>query len=378
MSMPSDENEGGSYWGRLTDGQSAGGVDASVRLGATGIEVTPSSGGETVLWPYASLSAAEPIRPRSIDVLLSTSIADGRTLFVPSPKFALALLPHAPQVGARAERWRNVRPWLAVTAAIIALIGVIYALDLSPARSIATFLPDSWRKTLGTAVVKSMVAGKQECIAPGGREALEAMSKRLSNANLGHNFEVKVYDWSLVNAFAAPGGKIVLTRGLIEKADGPDEVAGVLSHEMGHAIKLHPESSVIRAIGFTAAIEIMTGGSSGSIANLGVLLAQLGYSRAAEREADDQGLALLKDAKVSPKGLGQFFQRVMKDDGEKSEPEKKFKAVSLFRTHPPTADRLALIERQGAYEVTPSLSRSDWVMLKAICSQLDGPVQKPS
>lgn len=66
-----------------------------------------------------------------------------------------------------------------------------------------------------------------------------------------------VVDWDLLNAFAVPGNKILLTKELIEKADGPEEVAGVLAHEMGHGIALHPETGIIRAVGLAAALELM-------------------------------------------------------------------------------------------------------------------------
>lgn len=365
---PSNATQKREINGRFSDGITARSGDVRVALGATGVEIYPAGGGDAVLWPYATLRTNEPVRRLSIDVLVSSTLTDGATLFVPDATFAAELVAQAPHLGTGAERWRNARPWLAAAACLTLFAGTIYLLDLSPARAIATLLPNSWRDTLGTAVVSSMVSGKQDCIAPDGRTALDALVRRLTPPG-GETFEVKVVDWQLLNAFAAPGGKIVLTRGLIEKADTPDEVAGVLSHEMGHAIRLHPESSVIRAIGFTAAIEIMTGGSSGTIANIGVLLAQLGYTRAAEREADIVGLELMRKSAVSPKGLGVFFRRVMKEDGS-ADTEKALRAISILRTHPATADRMVLIEQQAAYDSTPSLSPADWQRLKTICATL--------
>ena len=90
------------------------------------------------------------------------------------------------------------------------------------------------------------------------------LTERLSKAAPGSEpFNVRVYDWSLMNAFAVPGGQIVLTKGLIDKAETPDEVAGVLAHEMGHGIEMHPETGIIRSIGLAAAVEVMLGGAGG-------------------------------------------------------------------------------------------------------------------
>jgi beta-barrel assembly-enhancing protease len=113
-----------------------------------------------------------------------------------------------------------------------------------------------------------------------------------------------------------------LTKGLLDKSQSPDEAAGVLAHEMGHGIEMHPEAGIIRGIGLGAALEVMLGGTAGgSLANVGLMLAQLGYSREAEREADKHALELLKAAGIAPKGLGDFFTRVMKmeaEDGDKA------------------------------------------------------------
>ena len=60
---------------------------------------------------------------------------------------------------------------------------------------------------------------------------------------------VRVIPEKTVNAFAAPGGQVVLFSGLIEKAESPEEVAGVMAHEIAHAIERHPMQTMPRAAG---------------------------------------------------------------------------------------------------------------------------------
>jgi predicted Zn-dependent protease len=156
-----------------------------------------------------------------------------------------------------------------------------------------------------------------------------------------------------------------MTRGLIEKADGPDEVAGVLAHEMGHGIEMHPETALVRVLGLSAAADLMLGGSGGTLANIGLVLAQLSYTRAAEREADAHALAILKRAGVSAQGLAQFFTRVTKLEENKSE----LAEIGILRSHPLTEERRAVVESQPPYPSTPSLSARDWAALRSICSE---------
>ncbi len=208
-----------------------------------------------------------------------------------------------------------------------------------------------------------MTEGHKQCADAAGLKALTRMTERLSKASpVSTPFKIRVYDWSLMNAFAVPGGQIVLTKGLIDKAESPDEVAGVLAHEMGHGIELHPETGIIRNIGLAAAVEVMMGGTGGGLANVGLMLAQLGYSRSAEREADRHALELLKGAGIAPKGLGNFFTRVMKMEAD--EPTGAF---SWLRTHPPAAERAELVKRQPDYPSTPALDAQAWQDLKSIC-----------
>lgn len=365
----------GETYGRFSDGKSAAARDASVRLSLTGVEIREGTTGRVTTWPYASLRAGEPLRTHAIDVLLSSSANPGASLFIPNAEFARELRNSAPHLTAAAERWRSARPWVFAAAAAVGFIAIVYAAGWSPIRSIAGVLPQTWRERLGESAVASMTEGYKLCVAKTGVEALDKLSLRLSKAGgVETPFKVAVYDWPLLNAFAVPGGQIIMTKGLIEKAGSADEVAGVLAHEMGHGIEMHPETGIIRAIGLAAAVELMMGGSGGALANMGLLLAQIGYTRSAEHEADIQALHLLKASAISNRGLSDFFKRVQAIEDE-DKFGKTLKQYNLLRTHPPTAEREKLVREQADYPATPALDAQSWQELKNICSETKQPVK---
>ena len=370
--MPSDispSSASQNHYARFSDGKTAGARDATVALSSRGIEITLNDPYQQYIWPYASLSAGEPLRDHAVDVLLSSREAMGASLFVPGQSFAAELQQHTPHLTARAERWRNARPWLGVTGLIVGFFAVITAAGWSPLRTLAVTLPDSWRDRLGEQAILSMTDGFKKCAERDGLAALKTLTDRLSKVSgTGRPFDVVVYDWSLMNAFAVPGDQIVITKGLIDKAQSADEIAGVLAHEMGHGIELHPETGIIRAIGLATAVELMMGGSSGTLANFGLILAQLGYTRTAEREADLQAIRVLREAAISPQGLGDFFKRVAEMEGERSGPASRMQGIDILRTHPPTEERSALVLRQPKYPSTPALDAASWRDLKGICS----------
>lgn len=383
------------HYARLSDGKSATSRDCKVRLHMTALEIVADDGSIRTRWPYETLTAGEPLRPHSIDVLLSSAGAPGFALFVPGPVFAAQLANRAPQLTARMQRWRHARPWVLAATGIIGLVLLVHLAGWTPTRAIAQLLPMSWRERLGDAAIESMADKRQRCVADAGLAALDKLTDRLTAAaGPGASFKVNVIDWNLLNAFAVPGNKVIVTRELIEKADSADEVAGVLAHEMGHGIRLHPETGIIRAVGLSAALELMMGGSSGTLGNVGLMLAQLGYSRGAEQEADEQALILLRQAGISQNGLGAFFRRIMTDesasepdsgdgkadpskpDDTKKHPKRFGRALDILSTHPPTQQRAEMIRRSPVYPATPALSPAEWSALRGICGRtapLDAP-----
>lgn len=352
---------------RFSDGRTAGSHDVEVEITKSGL-VIHRSGNAPLTWPFPKLATAEPLSTHAIDALVTCPETPGATLFIPGPKFARALAQLAPGLTAEAARWRNAIPWFRATLAVIAVAVLVWLADLSPAHFIANMLPQDVRQTMGRSVIASMTAKRRVCDTKTGRTALNDLTTRLSKAAPnGKHFNVVVVDWGLVNAFATPGENIVLTRGLLDQATSSDEVAGVLAHEMGHGIELHPETGLVRAMGLTAAAELLMGGNSGALGNIGILLVQMSYSRGAESEADDHALEILRKAKVSAKGVANFFERMAKKRDGKSTSTGGLEA--MLSTHPGTEQRLAKILAQGGYASTPALEPAKWQALKSICQQ---------
>jgi Zn-dependent protease with chaperone function len=355
------------FTARWSDGKSAATLPATVTLGRA-VEIRAEGATEPVLWSLHRTMASVPLWTSSQDVLLRSLDHPGQTILVTHPDFAAALLKVAPHLAAGSKRWRDLRPGLAVTATLALVVGAVFALDLSPATYVAGLMPKHVREIAGQQVLTVLTQGNGYCLADKGSAAVGNLALKLKSASgADTTFAVWVVNWDLVNAFALPGEQIILTRGLIEKAQSPEEVAGVLAHEMGHGIELHPEAGMVRAIGIAAAAELVFTGSSGTIGSLGQQVLELNYTRSAEREADQHALRILKEAKISPIPLAEFFDRLAKEFGE---PTNSSTASTLFSTHPPSPERAALAKAAATYATEPAMTPQDWAALKSICAQL--------
>ena len=387
---------------RLSDGRTAASSLATIEVGQSGLIVTPP-GGPAEIWSYSGLSPSTPLTRRSADALLVHAERPGATLFVADPAFAAALLAQEGQLGAGVERWRILRPMLALTAVVAVATGAVYAFGLNPSQAVARLLPDRARQSIGEHVIVGLTENRRICETPQSRVALDRLVTRLiGSSEPALAPHVSIVDWQLVNAFAVPGRRVVLMRGLIDKAQNADEVAGVLAHEIGHTIELHPETALVRGVGMMAAIQLIFTGQPGTLANAGVVLAQLSYSRVAETQADAQAIRLLKAAGISSAGLVQFFERLEgtakpapkppaggakapetakqpQPPAEAAKPPASDKRAApprfgnvaeIIRSHPMTTTRIEHIRQAGTYPATPALSAEDWLALRTACGPL--------
>ena len=377
MSMPSDPTL---YDAKLSDGRTAAAIPVKARLGEAGLEIfAPGERRAALVWPYADLRSNVPLKASAPDVVVSQQPNGSQTLFVAGEPFVQGLLARSKGLSATHQRLLALRPGLAVLALVVAIAATVRLLGLQPAQTVAKMLPQQTREAMGRSVVAQLTGHAKRCETPAGRAALDRLTQRLVNAASDNPAPVRVVmvDWALVNAFAAPGGQIIMTRGLVDKAATPDEVAGVLGHEIGHTLELHPEAGLVRAMGLSAAAQLIFAGTTGTATNIGLLLTQMRYTRIAEREADAHAVRILKNAGIAVKGFGDFFERLepkpatpppdKNDATRKTSFGTRIFTSEILRTHPLTQERLALARAQPAYPATPALDDQDWRALREMC-----------
>jgi hypothetical protein len=164
--------------------------------------------------------------------------------------------------------------------------------------------------------------------------------QKSTRKDLAYTF--KVVNSPEINAFALPGGFIYVNRGLIEAAENPNELAGVLGHEIGHVVARHGAEQAARAGLVQTGLGVLGGllgrGTAATVSQMAADLVAKGvfmkFSREAERAADLLGAQMLYDARLRPSGMVTFFDKLA--GLQKSEPNAVQK---FFASHPSPAER---------------------------------------
>lgn len=159
------------------------------------------------------------------------------------------------------------------------------------------------------------------------------------------------------NAFALPGGHIVITDELVKLlADQPDALNGVLAHELGHVHHRHGLDLMVRASLVSALVGVVLGDASGFLATVPATLATQSYSRDAEREADAFAARLLDQSGVSPSVMVAFFERIQqaeKPAGQSSDREEGGTLPIAISSHPDHAERIRFFREWKAEPARP-------------------------
>ena len=324
-------------------------------------------GSETPLhtWPYEELEAIA--RPQSGQAFGVTHKGQpGARLVFGDGSLMAALRARAPQLRRRLSdrSFGRGSAWAAGLVAAIFVAGYM-VLQLVPQR-IAFILPDSWRERVGAQVEAALSQGARQCSGAAGMQALAAIMAKIAEGQPGlPPVSIRVYDVSVTNAFAMPGERILITYQLIRQARRPEQVAGVLAHELGHVAFRHSETQLVRATGLQILLGMLSGGDTAS--SITSVAAILSYSREAEVEADDYAITSMISAAIDPMGLKEFFEQVLKEDSNSSTGTFG-KIRSLLGTHPGTEDRIHKIHPLPVDVVArPVLTDAQWKALKGIC-----------
>ncbi|MBC7544727.1 MAG: M48 family metallopeptidase [Candidatus Sericytochromatia bacterium] len=244
-----------------------------------------------------------------------------------------------------------MRPWRivpVVAALVAAAVGVWYG-SIWGLGQLVKQVPHTADVALGKQMVTAFTAGKtvSDTVVVAPVEQIAARLITHAPAGHGYAFHVTVIRSHEENAFALPGGPIMITTGLLAKSESPDEVAGILGHEMQHVLGRHTFYRISKELGLSLALSLLAGNSSvlTTIANQATGLIGLSYGREQEAESDRVGMQLAHKAGYQADALGNFFSRLQKKS--LASPQQA-KVLAYLSTHPAHADRLDQIQTTKA------------------------------
>ena len=317
-------------------------------------------------WPYHQVRRADG-PPQTLRLSCEAALPLAR-LEVSEAATQEAIAAHCKSLyaghAAATQTWRIVFWSLAAVGSIIGLawFGIPYAAD-----RLAPMVPMAVEQRIGEAVDKQARAifGGKVCDDAEGQAAFTSLVDKLKRAGeIDLPLQAHVLSSSVTNAYALPGGKIYLLDGLLQKARDPDEIAGVLAHELGHVRNRDSLRAIIQTGGTSFLIGLLFGDvtGGGAMVFVGRTLFNAAYSRDSERAADAFAIDVMRKLGRSAKPAGDFLFRVT-DEG------KYEKTLSILSSHPLTEDRRNLMSREARPNSGPEiLSPSEWRALKNICS----------
>ncbi|WP_375143614.1 M48 family metallopeptidase [Bradyrhizobium sp. CCGUVB14] len=336
---------------------------------ADALEIVEPGDGETgrtaTRWAFDEIRRADS--PAGILRLTATSAPPLARLEIRDAAFGADLVARCPRLDEHQTTGRGVAKivgWsLAATISIVCV--VLFGVPLAADR-LAPLVPKPIERRIGDAseVQVKTIFGRESCSDPAGQAAFAKLVNRLRDAaGLDDDtMTAGVLPSSVPNAFALPGGKVFVLNALLDKAESPDEIAGILAHELGH-LKHHDNMrGLIYNGGTSFLIGLLFGDVTGSSAVIFASrsLVEASYSREAETNADTFAIDIMHKLGRSPKPAAELMFRITGKEGGSG--------FTILASHPLTEDRLARMTREDRpASGPPLLTDKEWQALKGIC-----------
>jgi beta-barrel assembly-enhancing protease len=218
------------------------------------------------------------------------------------------------------------------------VIGLFYMQTDRIAGWVADRIPIAEETKLGRETFDSMKAQLKLQDSGPAYDAVQSIGKRLTQGSK-YRYEFHVANDDVLNAFALPGGIVVINSGLIKATQRPEELAGVLAHEVQHVEQRHSLQGMVKNLGLRAVWALVSGDLGGTLAGQTVVqLTSLKFSRDAESEADANGFDALVKQGIDPSGMPAFF-KIMSDKAADA-------PVAFISDHPLSKDREQALQKR--------------------------------
>lgn len=252
-----------------------------------------------------------------------------------------------PKTGFHVSGKRAVAEIAGVVGGVLLGVYLLFSLAAWAAVKALPLIPTSADVAVGEGVWSQVTADGTRCSHPDAQAYVEAVAAPLIEALEDRRFEFTfaVVEASSINAFALPGGYIVVHHGLLQAAESGAEVAAVLAHEIHHVTQRHGFTRILRqASGYMAIGAVLGWLDVGALTVLATNLVSSGYERDQERESNRLGRALMVSARIDPEGMATFFER-MRAEGRGG--------ATWLSSHPGVDERIETARSGGAGVADP-------------------------
>ena len=358
---------------RLFDGKTAKAQPVLLTLAEDRLYVTAEDGAPVGDWALAELRD-ENRPPRKGELRLSLDHEEGR-IVVTDIAFVEQLRHLCPMLQKRRSApvgwWRPYAYWGGGAVLSVVLI-FTFVLPLL-AGQVARLLPMETREQIGSQardfVVQSIARNNRTtpetviCTKP---EAEVILQKLVGLLQLNTDADEKVRKITVVrtkqaNAFALPGGELIIFSGLFDLAEHPNGFAGVLAHEIAHVAHNHPTRLFVTSAGVATVFSVLLGDVTGGtfLAALGQMTLGSGYSRDFEREADQSAIERMQGAGFDVSPMAGLMQKLSEQSDSES-------FLSFLDSHPGFEERIAALTEAGN-RGGAALSEAEWAQLQGFC-----------
>ncbi len=252
-------------------------------------------------------------------------------------------IPSQPPEGINVTDEHPLKSFLILTTGAIGSIFLLLVIVSVFADLIVGFIPIKYEqsffadKNIGNLIVETDEPTSQEVT-----NYLQNLVNTLhANSDSGfrdHHFIVSLANMNQANAFAAPGGHIVVTTELLKSIQSENGLAMVLAHEMGHHYERHPLTGLGRMVVLTLFLSTISGIDLGGLANQFLektaVVGQLAYSRKQETDSDKIAIELITKHYGHASGASEFFNYIKSHSHDRDEPPE------FLSTHPSTDQRI--------------------------------------
>ncbi|MBC7915636.1 MAG: M48 family metallopeptidase [Pyrinomonadaceae bacterium] len=281
--------------------------------------------------------------------------------------FVTLLKTHYPHADFLKSNSLELRGWKNIVIAVlllIALLATVYIYVIpSAAEFIAGKIPQEIETDIGDSMLNSFTIGSE-------KDAkltfyLNLFAGKI-NFNTSYPIEITVVKSEQVNAFALPGGKIVVNDAILKKINSPEELAGLLSHEAAHIEYKHSLKSISKSLSGYIFISLIFNDINGITTVLidnANALNNLRYSRSLEADADLRALQTMEKNRISQQGLVSLFTMLDSKDG--------FNYLKFLSTHPLTEERIRKARKSAQNQKKISEKKDLELIWQQIKNQLD-------